>query len=742
MDDQEPLVFLDEESPLPRSGNDMNLSSWRVLVVDDDEDVHETTRMAMDGVPVLGRPIEFLHAYSGAEALEVLRRERDIAAILLDVVMETVDAGLRVVGTLRDELDLHNVRVILRTGQPGQAPEMETITRYDIDDYKTKTELTRNKLFTTLTTAMRSFERLRQLDASRRGLEKIISASNQFIAQQGLQSFAEGVITQIAALIGIEPEGLVCAAIDERESFTEEGSLRVIAAAGQYRTLIEHDLSEITDARIVSSLSRCLHERRSIIGTHSATLCFEVKESRALAAFIDSKTAIQDIDRYLLEIFCTNIALCADNVHLVESLHKQAYMDPLIGLPNRTALIEMLDAKLSEPERDDLSLAVVDVDHFSATNDMLGHRHGDELLRAIGGRLSESFPDCTIARVAGDVFGLLGPTAALSAVSIRGAFSSPYHINHVNQTVSASVGIARLSEMAGGGSDGVKNAYIALKRAKTNGYGQVAFYSPEFAAKTRERARLLQDLRLAFDNNRLFAVYQPQMDLCSGKVVGFEALMRWRTSEGRLIPPDQFIPVAEHSGLIVPLGAWILRTSLETLRTLHRSGYPDLRMAVNVSTVQLRQQDFLSQVDDALQKIGMNPAHLELEITESSASLGVNKVAELVNAIRQRGIAVAIDDFGTGFSSLSYLDRLPVTRLKIDRSFVQALDTDLPGERIAEMVVPLGHRLGLRVLAEGVENEAQAKALRALACDEVQGYLYSPPIPGEDLLAWLAENSH
>ncbi len=212
------LVFLDDSED--DSEDVADLQPWRVLVVDDDQDVHEATRFALAHLLILGRPLELLHAHSAREALELLQREGHIAVILLDVVMESDDAGLRTVGVIREQLKMLNTRIILRTGQPGHAPEADTIARYDINDYKTKSELTQNKLFTTLTAAIRSYDQLLRLDANRRGLEKIVSASNQFIAEKGLRTFAEGVITQIASLIGVAPEGVVCAASEESTSPT------------------------------------------------------------------------------------------------------------------------------------------------------------------------------------------------------------------------------------------------------------------------------------------------------------------------------------------------------------------------------------------------------------------------------------------------------------------------------------------------------------------------------------------
>jgi len=220
-------------------------------------------------------------------------------------------------------------------------------------------------------------------------------------------------------------------------------------------------------------------------------------------------------------------------------------------------------------------------------------------------------------------------------------------------------------------------------------------------------------------------------------VIGVEALMRWRAEDGRFVPPDRFIPVAERSGLIVGLGNWVLRIALHALARLRAAGYDRLRMAVNVSAVQFRQPDFLQTVEEALRDTGTNPEALELEITESVAALGFGYVEKLLHQLKSAGIGVAIDDFGTGFSSLSYLDRLPADRLKIDKSFVWALDSQQPGRRIADIVIELGRKLGMNVLAEGVETAAQTSLLRDLGCDDAQGYYFGKPMSLDELLSWL-----
>ncbi|TVO63129.1 bifunctional diguanylate cyclase/phosphodiesterase [Denitromonas ohlonensis] len=731
------FVFADEK--LPKRGALMTSQPpWRILVVDDDADVHEATRFALKGIPILGRPVEFLHAHSGAEALAVLRREQDIAVLLLDVVMETPDAGLRIVSAIRDELQLTNLRIVLRTGQPGQAPEMDAISRYDINDYKTKNELTRNKLFTTVTAALRSYEQLRRLDASRRGLEKVIAASNDVMTRPGLRSFAEGIILQIASLIGVPPEGLVCASTPQQPPQNGDvAEVEIIAAAGRFSGLTDKPFDTIDEPRITTALRQSLSERRNLVEAHSVALFFETQDQHAYAVFVDSNEPIHELDQSLLHMFCTNMSLCAQNIQLVSALRDQAYFDRLVSLPNRSAMLRELDRAIDSAGRNEQALALVDIDQFSAVNDLLGHPYGDQLLSAIAQRLSKEFPGCFVARVSGDVFGLLGRREHLTPDAIGRLFSTPFNIDQVDHPLTVSTGIVHLRDVQGSGSDGIQNAYIALKRAKTTGLGHHAYYSESIANETHDRNRMRIALHRALaKGDQLYPVFQPQLDLLSGRVVGLEALTRWRGDNGAHVSPDRFIPVAEQTALILPIGEWILRRSIDVLESLHQHGHTGLRMSVNVSTVQLRQPNFLSILDHALDGSSIRPECLELEITESVAALGINQVRTLLEAIRARGVSIAIDDFGTGFSSLSYLHRLPANRLKIDRSFIHTLEHAQSG-RIAEMIVPLGHQLGMKVLAEGVETASQRDRLRALGCDEMQGYLLARPMIADDLAAWL-----
>ena len=730
--DNDQLAFIDD-TPVTESHREAE-ACWYLLVVDDDEDVHHATEFALGDLRVLGRPLEFLHAFSGEEAITLLKRHRDVAVILLDVVMEREDAGLKAVERIRKELGLDAVRIILRTGQPGYAPELDAIANYDINDYKTKTELTRGKLFTTVTAAIRSFEQIQRLEASRSGLELIIDGSSHFNAEQGLPSFAATVIVQLSNLLGIPPEGMVCIRVG-----SDKAAGLVLAAAGRYAELTNQPLSAVPDQAAREILERCLLERSNQCGEHSLALYFAGRHGSNFAVYIESTAAIRNIDRHLLNVFRTNIAICGENIGLVECLRTAAYVDTLTSLPNRAAQIDAIDELAEGASHLNHVLALIDIDQFSETIDAFGYRFGDQQLQAVGGRLREVLPeDVHVARVGSDVFGIFGSGELVNPVSLRSILLEPFDSEGGLHTISFSIGFASTATADVGGADLQRNAAIALKRAKVGGPGNDAYYTTEVGVLTRQRIHMLHDLRAALDKGDLFVVYQPQIDLASGAVVGVEALLRWRTAAGEFVPLEQFIGVAEQSGLIVAVGSWVLRTALAAQRELATHGYP-LRMAVNVSPVQFRQPGFLAIVRDAIAEYSIDPGLLELEITESVALSGWAQIVERMHAIKSLGALVAIDDFGTGFSSLSYLARLPADCLKIDRSFVHALDDQHSGTPIAAMVIQLGKQLGMRVLAEGVEDCVQLQTLIGLGCHEAQGMVYASAMTQEDLLAWLGK---
>jgi len=734
--DRDDLVFADEaDLSTPALAN----ATWRILVVDDDADVHSTTTFALKNVEMQGRPLEFLHAYSAREARAILERQPDIAVVLLDVVMERPDAGLQLVRQIREELGMIEVRIILRTGQPGYAPEIEAIRGYDINDYRTKSELTRTKLYTAVAAAVRSYQQLRALDASRAGLERIVSAGASLMSLHGVLDVAQSVLHQAAGLLGQAPDGVLCV----RESGQGRPDiLHVVAAAGDHARLEGRELSPQRYPVLAEVAGRTLGARSSLEADGWLSLHFPGKAGRDFAACIPFERQLGDLERRLLEVFASVVAVGLDNVELVTHLNHAAFRDQLTGLPNRTRLVELIDALLAGPERGTATLALVDLDHFAETNDALGHHFGDLLLVAVGKRLKSRLdPRLEIARIGGDIFCVLGEAGAVQPGAIQALFRVPFHIDGQDVQVSATLGLVRLSEHDGSGADALKDADIALKRAKSQQRAGHFYFSRSMGVEIRERVRMMHALRSGFQRGELFLAYQPQVDLASNRPFGAEALLRWRTEDGRLVGPDRFIPIAEYSGLIVDIGEWVLRQALLELVRLRASGHLDFTMSVNVSQVQFRHPQFVDMLRRALDVTKAPPEFVELEITESMAMEEPALLVEKLAQVKRTGVSIAIDDFGTGFSSLSHLQRLQVDRLKIDRTFVTEITGSARGSSIAEMVIQLGRNLGLSVIAEGVEDERQAHILRTLGCPLAQGFLYSRPLSPEALQEWLGKQA-
>ena len=714
-------------------------AAWTILVVDDEPDVYAATCMAMRGVEILGRPLHFLHAESSAQAYDLLRADPDVAVILLDVVMESESAGLDLVARIRNELQLHKPRIILRTGQPGYAPEMQAIRDYDINDYRIKSELTRTRLYTVLTSALRGYQTLSAVEATRNDLEYLLKAQTELLAANTMPAFAVGLLERLAGLYGLPPHTVFCSD-GRRVHEAEDQRRRVVAALGRYADWSWRRLDSLGAEPEVRAIELAFSTRRTVTSPCGIAVYLPSRTGADAVAFLGADDLPATHDPRVFDMFVQNTTVAADGVRLVERLRDAAYVDGLTRLPNRSALAETIDAALKTPPDAPQRLLLIDVDQFSEINETFGDRIGDALLRGVAQRLmAQADASVRVARVANDTFAAFGPRDLLVPAEWAKRLDEPFDVEDLQIGLSASFGGVELVSDCVSGGEVIKMGYSALKRAKQTGHRSVAFYSHEVATEIKERTRLLHGLRAAFDQQRLFLMYQPQVEARSGRTVGLEALMRWRSDDGRLVPPDRFIPIAEQSGLIKDLGAWAMRSAIHRAAALRDAGHP-LRMAVNVSMSQLLVPGFEIMVAEALADGGLPAELLEIEITESVAMQSPDIVLPRLAALKQLGVCVAIDDFGTGYSSLSSLEKLAPERLKIDRSFVMGLDADTGGGSLAEMIIELGRALGLKVIAEGVETPTQRQRLIELSCDELQGYLFSPPLPIESLGEWLAKH--
>ena len=414
-----------------------------------------------------------------------------------------------------------------------------------------------------------------------------------------------------------------------------------------------------------------------------------------------------------------------------------AHFDPLTALPNRTLLNDRIEQLLQTSARNQekFSVMFLDLDRFKNVNDSLGHEVGDKLLVEIARRMVSALrEEDTISRQGGDEFVALLPgasavAAAHVAAKLLTAIALPCLIDGHNLSVSASIGIASFPENGGDMSSLLRNADVALFRAKREGRNNFQLFTEEMHEKARDALRIENDLRQAVARKELLLHYQPQVDTVSGKIVGAEALLRWAHPEWGMVMPGEFIQTAEDSGLIVEIGAWVLETALQQNRAWQLAGLPIVPVAVNLSLAQFRQRTLLETVTSRLTASGLEARYLELELTESIAMEDRELIIQTVDQFHALGVALSIDDFGTGYSSLSYLKRFRINKLKIDQSFVRDLAHDTDDEAIVIAIINMAKSLGFEVIAEGVETAEQFAFLRARQCDQVQGYYFSRPIP-------------
>ncbi len=421
-----------------------------------------------------------------------------------------------------------------------------------------------------------------------------------------------------------------------------------------------------------------------------------------------------------------------------QRIHHQAYHDNLTGLPNRVSFQEQCATlgALSAPKP--WGLLYIDLDRFKPINDSLGHSVGDIVLKKAATRITASMRnEDNVYRVGGDEFLVLVQTEDLAALEtasrrIVATLAKPFNIDGLEIALSASVGIARWPADSAALDHAVGCADLAMYSAKRAGANQHAFYSADMKHKSDEQVRMLNGLRVALANDEFVLHYQPRVNSHTGDVESFEALLRWQHPELGLLQPARFIGVLEDSPLIVDVGAWVMETAAMQLAQWHREGHPHLRISVNVAARQFRAKQLVETVEHALARSGIEPQALELEITEGQLIHDLENATQTVRRLKTLGVMLSIDDFGTGYSSLSYLQELPIDCLKIDRAFVKDLEDGALQNNIARTIASLAHSLEMKVVAEGVETDTQAALLRGWGCEQLQGYLFSRPVPACD----------
>ena len=851
---------------------------WKVMIVDDDKDMHDVSTLVLKHFTYKDRGLELLHAYSGQEACELMALHPDTAVILLDVVMESDDAGLNAVKYIREELKNRAVRIILRTGQPGQAPEQQVVRQYDINDYLEKSKLTSLYFETSIITSLRSYDdicTISQLTTNNDALESIVKARTQDLSAANImlqqkmeeQAHAHEALRRSEARLA---EAQRIAKIGHFELSTSDNlmiwSTQIHRILGDAETSNSHTLTEFLEfipkderTQVAEKMERAIYHREAYdiehqliqpsgnirYVRHQGDTVVDEKDITRIVGTLQDITArhLSDIEMLKLSMAveqstdgimitdCSGIieyinpsmekmtgyskdellgqsprvlksnkqsdsfyqrlwntirqgAVFADVVinrhksgrlyyeektitsqknaqgkivnyistgrditermEAQEQLHHLAHHDALTGLPNRTLLQDRLDQAISRARWRERKVAVLflDLDRFKVINDTLGHNVGDLILKQVSQRIANCLREGdTAARFGGDEFAIiLNDIAALGdiphvAKKIIASFELPFNYDARELFMTTSIGISLFPDDGSNGQTLLKKSDAAMYHAKKKGRNTYQLYTQKNEHLAIERLTLESDLRRALERDEFILHYQPQLDLSSCMIDGYEALLRWQHPKQGLIPPDHFIPLLEETGMIIAVGEWVLHKACAQEKSNQLSGKPPKKVAVNVSIHQFREKSFIQMVENVLAVTGLNAQYLELEVTEGVLIDEIMETGEKLKALHALGISLSIDDFGTGYSSMNYLRRLPFDVLKIDRSFVTDITTNSDDAAIAAAIITLAHSIGLKVVAEGVETMEQLCFLAKLGCDSMQGYLCSRPLPADDFNA-------
>ena len=693
-----------------------------VLIVDD---TVENLKILSD----LLLPIyQVLAANSGERALQLANTEPRPDLILLDVMMPEMD-GYTVLTRLKENPATREIPVIFVTAMDATEDE-----QYGLDlgaaDYIVK-PLKPPIVMARVRTQLELKQARDWLKNQNSALEAEVTrraAETELI----LTSAAEGIYgTDTNGVINfINPAGATLLGYERQELLNQEAHTSIHHSLPNGRSYSADDCPLCT--ALASGLA--IFNKEEVVWR---------KDGSPLPVEISSKPIHQDSK--LIGAVVTFMDISERKSYLAQ-LERQSNYDELTSLPNRNLLRDRLTQAIERSRQDECSLSVLllGLDRFKEINDTLGHGIADQALQRLSKRLRGTLQEAdTLARVSGDEFVILlndgESIASLVCNAIQCNLSEPFSIDDHDIFLTASIGIAVFPKDGDNGDTLLKNAAAAMYKVKAAGGNSFRYYTTEMNARSLERLNMTSDLRRALQRDELVLYYQPQVNLRNGEIIGGEALLRWRHPKRGLVPPGQFIPLAEDTGLIVAIGEWVLRTACLQNKAWHEAGLPPITLSVNVSAHQFAAQNVVKVVETILHETGIDPSTLELELTESAVMADAEQFVHATKSLKELHVPLTIDDFGTGFSSLSYLKRFALDRLKIDISFVRDITQDPNSASIAQAIISLAHNLRLSVIAEGVETEAQLNFLRARGCDEMQGFYFSKPIPAAEFEQLLRE---
>ncbi|WP_420415526.1 EAL domain-containing protein [Roseibium sp.] len=718
---------------------------WKVLIVDDDPDVHEVTRIAVSGTKFENRPFRLLHALSAHEAKEIIREHDDIAVALVDVVMESDTAGLGLVSWLRDDIGNRFTRLILRTGQPGYAPQTDVIMKFDIDGYAEKAELSRTKLITAIVTALRGYKLVMSLETNRRKLKELNDHFAEIVQQNALSEFASAVLEHFTALIGKPIDCLLCGFETLPEYVgADKANIRVLSARGAHEDKVDLPLDVISSSEIRQTVHQCIETQEVCTGSDGVALPLVTRNGMSGALFMG--TSYEDLEETVgsevVQLFMSNAALGYEKTGLLEHIRNLAYVDRLTGLSTFSGFLEAYYRNTLTASK--LLVVHADIQRFRVIVDGIGDEKASGVLKKTGHRLSRTFPDAlSIARKEKDEFLILlkgGEDEDIHDVvaRIERAFQEPIRLDDTQLMLRPRLGFAPSSGPSDTAELVASQASIALNDVRQNANMSHAVFNPQMQEAAFERLRLASLLTGGEDQTEFSVHYQPIMSAKDESIASFEALMRFRTPGGAFLNTARMIDAAETSGLITEIGAWMFRTSFAEFSEMDGVG-DHVTLNVNLSPRQVHAKRIYKDIEDAANNASLPISRLVFEVTEGLFLSNDQVTLDLLHWLRNRGAKVVIDDFGTGYSSLAYLRKLPVDGIKIDRSFIMSMDQDQDALAVVKSVIAVAQALDLKVTAEGVENAAQRQIMQDLNCTQLQGYFYSKPLNTTDLSSFISK---
>ena len=735
-DSDELFVFSEEEVTI-----DANLIVWKVLTVEDDINYQNALTSSLKDLELEnGYQLKLLTANSVSQAAAVLSAHPDIALTFIDVVMEDDDSGLRLVDTIRAVIGNSDMRIVLLTGQPGFAPEQDTMKSLDIDEYWNKSDITVEKLQSIVTSNLRTWSYISQISAAKKGLQLVLDASRSINGKQDMGTFSCAVLEEISNILNItDGGGILCSS-----SAVNIGEHPIILSANGCFKGFEGKLvkSDLLFADIYRDVQRALSEKQHIFSAHYTIFFFDAANlvDKNYITVVKSDNPISEQNEYLLKVFSENVSTGFSNLVLLNKLTELAYTDVSLNLHNRNWLTREIK-NMNKNEQSQTQLLVFQINQFAEKAFTFGHDFCQKILTEIHGNIFNAFAAYSprIALINKRSFGvLIHVDVNNSAEMFNALHRQKCEVEKVNQYVDVRILALELSSVL----DVIPAKIISLAESSLNDADTIhSKYIKHTSSKTEaltRRYRLLAKLSTTIASGGLRVALQPKMDLVNLVPIGFEALARWQLDDGSFVNPEEFIELAETAGLISELDSVIFDQILLTIKQLISVGI-NLPVAFNASSYELVDPLYFEGIAKKLKESNIAPIMLELEVTETQAISNYDLIRDSLECFMGLGIKVSIDDFGTGYSSLSHITEIPANILKIDRCFVSDIEHNKNNQYILEMILKLGKRFDFSIIVEGVETKSQCDWVKQAGCDVAQGYYFSKPLFINELILWLKQ---